>query len=113
MSTDHWTNQVACAVTVTEADGTITEMNPVSIATFANYGGAALIGSDVFACHPEPSRMQLESMFKTRQANHYTIRKNGQRKIIHQLPLMKDGVFQGYVEISIPIPDDLPHFERD
>ena len=113
MSTDHWTNHIACAVTVTEADGTITEMNPVSIATFAKYGGAKLIGSDVFACHPEPSRTQLKAMYNSHEANHYTIRKNGQKKIIHQLPLMKDGVFQGYVEISIPIPDDLPHFDRD
>jgi len=113
MPTDSWTNQVAIAVTVTDAKGTITEMNPASIATFAADGGARLIGSDVFACHPEPSRTKLASMYKAQQPNHYTIRKNGQRKIIHQLPLMSDGVFQGYVEISVPIPDHLPHFDRD
>lgn len=38
MSTDNWTNQVAIAVT--DADGIIMEMNPVSIATFAADGGA-------------------------------------------------------------------------
>jgi hypothetical protein len=88
-------------------------MNPTSIATFASDGGAGLIGSDVLACHPEPSRSKLVSMYKARQPNHYTIRKNGQRKIIHQIPLMSEGVFQGYVEISVPIPDQLPHFDRD
>jgi transcriptional regulator with PAS, ATPase and Fis domain len=112
MPIDNWTNQVAIAVTVTDANGIITEMNSTSIATFAADGGAKLIGSDVLACHPEPSKTQLASMYKAHQPNHYTIRKNGQRKIIHQLPLFKEGVFQGYVEISIPIPDDLPHFDR-
>jgi transcriptional regulator with PAS, ATPase and Fis domain len=112
MSADAWTNQVAIAITVTDANGAITEMNPTSVATFASYGGDKLIGSDVLACHPEPARTQLASMYQAHQPNHYTIRKKGQKKIIHQLPLFRDGVFAGYVEISIPIPDDLPHFER-
>ena len=113
MSTDNWANRATIAVTVTDANGIITEMNPASIATFASEGGAKLIGSDVLGCHPEPSRTKLASMYKAHQPNHYTIRKNGQKKIIHQLPLFQDGVFGGYVEISIPIPDHLPHFDRD
>lgn len=112
MSINNWTDQIAIAITVTDAKGIITEMNPKSIATFEADGGAELIGSDVFACHPEPSRTKLTSMYKTQQPNHYTIQKHGQRKIIHQLPLFRDGAFQGYVEISIPIPDQLPHFDR-
>jgi transcriptional regulator with PAS, ATPase and Fis domain len=113
MPDDKWTDHVAIAITVTDADGIITEMNPASIATFAADGGASLIGSDVFECHPEPARTKLAAMFKTRESNHYTIQKKGQKKIIHQLPLSKDGAFCGYVEISIPIPDHLPHFNRD
>ncbi len=113
MPSHSWTDHAAIAITVTDADGIITEMNPTSIATFAADGGAKLIGTDVLACHPEPSRTKLAGMYKEHQANHYTIRKNGQKKIIHQLPLMKEGKFYGYVEISIPIPDELPHFDRD
>jgi transcriptional regulator with PAS, ATPase and Fis domain len=113
MATDNWTDHIAVAITVTDADGRITQMNSASIATFASDGGTKLIGSDVLACHPEPSRTKLASMFQTHQPNHYTIRKNGQKKIIHQLPLFNDGEFCGYVEISIPIPDHLPHFDRD
>lgn len=113
MTSDNWFNQAAIAITVTDANGIITEMNPASCATFAADGGSALIGSDVLACHPEPSRTKLASMYKSHQANHYTISKKGQKKIIHQIPLFKEDVFQGYVEISIPIPDHLPHFDRD
>jgi len=112
MPKGNWTSQVSIAITVTDANGIITEMNPTSIATFAADGGARLIGSDVLACHPEPSRTQLASMYKAPQPNHYTIRKNGLKKIIHQIPIFKEAVFQGYVEISIPIPDHLPHFDR-
>jgi transcriptional regulator with PAS, ATPase and Fis domain len=113
MTTNSWTNEVPIAITVTDSDGIITEMNPASIATFAADGGAKLIGSDVLACHPEPSRTKLAAMYKAQQPNHYTIQKNGKKKIIHQIPLSKDGEFAGYVEISIPIPDHLPHFDRD
>lgn len=113
MKANSWTNRVAIAITVTDSKGIITEMNPASVATFAVDGGAGLIGSDVLACHPEPARSKLAEMYKAHQPNHYTIRKNGQKKIIHQIPLAQDGVFGGYVEISIPIPDQLPHFDRD
>lgn len=113
MPTDNWGNYAAFAITVTDADGIITEMNPTSIATFAADGGEKLIGTDVLACHPEPSRTKLAGMYESHAPNHYTIRKNGQKKIIHQVPLMKEGKFFGYVEISIPIPEHLPHFDRD
>jgi len=113
MPTDNWTSQAAIAITVTDANGIITEMNPIAMAAFAAYGGAGLIGRDVLACHPEPARTQLAAMYQTHQPNNYTIRKNGKRRIIHQIPLMKEGVFHGYVEIGIPIPDELPHFDRD
>ncbi len=113
MPNDNWTSQIAVAITITDADGTITQMNPASIATFATNGGAKLIGTNVLDCHPEPSRTKLASMYKQHLPNHYTIRKGGQKKIIHQIPLFKNQVFQGYVEISIPIPDSLPHFDRN
>jgi hypothetical protein len=29
------------------------------------------------------------------------------------MPWYQDGEFAGVVEISIPIPDELPHFDRD
>ncbi len=41
-----------------------------------------------------------------------TIRKAGQRKIIHHLPWYQDGALAGLVELSIPIPDELPELDR-
>jgi hypothetical protein len=28
------------------------------------------------------------------------------------MPWYRDGVFAGVVELSVPIPDELPHFDR-
>jgi hypothetical protein len=35
------------------------------------------------------------------------------RKLIHQIPWYKDGVFSGVVELSFVLPETLPHFVRD
>jgi transcriptional regulator with PAS, ATPase and Fis domain len=108
-----WAEGLGAAVTVTDAQGTILEMNERSRATFAKDGGGALVGRSVFDCHPERARKKLQELFERHTASHYTIRKNGQKKIVHQLPWFENGAFAGYVEISVPIPDEMPHYDRD
>ena len=110
---DDWVEGLPVAVTVTAANGTITAMNARSRETFAADGGAGLIGQCVFDCHPPAARAKAEALYRTPKSNHYTIQKRGQKKIIHQLPWFDHGKFGGIVEISIPIPDELPHFDRD
>jgi PAS domain-containing protein len=107
-----WSETLPASVTVTDAEGTILEMNDRARETFAADGGGALVGRSVFDCHPEPARTKTVDLYAARRANHYTIRKDGQRKIIHQMPWFRDGGFAGFVEISIPIPDELPEFDR-
>jgi len=114
MSEDHgWVREFPVAITVTAADGTILELNLQACETFAADGGAALIGRNVLDCHPEPARSRTEELYRTQKPNHYTIRKGGQRKIIHQIPWFRNGSFAGVVEMSVPIPDELPHSDRD
>ncbi|OYV72386.1 MAG: hypothetical protein B7Z74_05650, partial [Deltaproteobacteria bacterium 21-66-5] len=108
-----WAKEFPAAITVTDADGVIVEMNAYSLESFARDGGAALLGTQVLDCHPEPARTEAARLYEVREPNHYTIRKHGRRKIIHQLPWYRKGEFAGFVEISIPIPDELPHFDRD
>ena len=108
-----WLEEFPAAITVTGADGTILEMNARSRETFAKDGGGALVGRSVFDCHPEPARSKTRRLYEDRLPNHYAIRKDGRKKIVHQVPWYRGGVFAGIVEITFPIPDDLPHFERD
>jgi hypothetical protein len=107
-----WIEGLPVAVTVTSADGTIVAMNARSREGYASDGGGALIGQSIFPCHPEPALTKTRALYAAREPNHYTIRRNGQRKIIHQLPWFDGGSFAGFVEISIPIPDEMAHFDR-
>lgn len=107
-----WIEGLPVAITVTDAAGTIVGMNAKSKETFAADGGAALLGTSLFACHPEPALTKTKNLYRRQAANHYTIRKAGRKKIIHQVPWFKDGAFAGFVEISVPIPDELEHFDR-
>ncbi len=107
-----WTRELPAAITVCDATGTILAMNDRAQATFAADGGAALIGRKLQDCHPPRARAILEELLVSGRPNHYTIRKAGQRKIIHQLPWYQDGALAGLVELSIPIPDELPEFDR-
>ena len=108
-----WVEGLPAAITVTGADGTILGMNARSRETFAKDGGGALVGRSVFDCHPEPARSKTRRLYEDREPNHYTIRKDGRRKIVHQVPWYRDGVFAGIVELTFLIPDELPHFDRD
>ena len=107
-----WAEDIDAAVTVLDAQGVITYMNRRSQEVYAAEGGAALVGKNAFDCHPKPARAKLQAILETRRPNHYTIRKRGQKKIIHQLPRLRDGVLVGVVEISVPIPDEMAHFDR-
>jgi DUF438 domain-containing protein len=88
-------------------------MNDRACASFADDGGAALIGTNVLNCHPEPARTSLEHLLKTGTSNCYTIEKQGKKKLIFQSPWYEQGEYRGLVEISIPLPDELSHFVRD
>jgi transcriptional regulator with PAS, ATPase and Fis domain len=107
-----WTHEAKVAITVTDAAGRIIQMNAAALAAFGRSAGE-LLGRDVLDCHPEHARGKVARLYETREPNHYTVSKRGQRKIIHQLPWYHEGTFAGVVELSIPIPDALPHFDRD
>jgi PAS domain S-box-containing protein len=79
------------AVTVSDMEGRIVEMNDRSVETFAGDGGAELLGKNVLDCHPEPSRTKLAGMMKDRRTNVYTIQKNGKTKLIYQAPGTRRG----------------------
>ena len=76
-----WIEEFPGAVTVCDEKGTIIEMNEESARSFAEDGGAALIGKNVLDCHPEPARTKLAEMMAGRRTNVYTIEKNGDQEI--------------------------------
>jgi transcriptional regulator with PAS, ATPase and Fis domain len=100
------------AVTVCDLEGTILYMNLKSMATFADDGGAALIGKSLIDCHPEPARSKLLDLLAAPRVNVYTIEKSGVRKMIYQLPWLDEGQVKGLIELSLPLPVEIPNFIR-
>jgi transcriptional regulator with PAS, ATPase and Fis domain len=107
-----WVKEFAGAVTVCDADGIILEMNDKSVRTFEADGGRALIGKSLFDCHPGPALAELKHLMEAQQANIYTIEKDGVKKLIYQSPWYRNGAYAGFMEISLEIPFELPHFVR-
>ncbi len=108
-----WIMDFPGSITVSDADGIIVDMNKDAAESFSKDGGFSLIGKDLFECHPETARSKLKDMFKNQELNVYTIEKKGIKKIIYQTPWYKEGKFAGFIELSLEIPWDLPHFIRD
>ncbi|MBK6735624.1 MAG: PAS domain-containing protein [bacterium] len=112
MTPHAWVHEFPAAITVCDATGIILEMNARAIETFARDGGAELVGRNVLDCHPEPSRTQLATMLAEKASNAYTIEKNGVRKLIYQSPWYENGEYRGFVEMSLVIPETMPHHVR-
>jgi hypothetical protein len=49
----------------------------------------------------------------TNKSNIYTIEKRSKKKMIIQVPWYMENEIGGLVELSIELPDEIPHFVRD
>ncbi len=107
-----WADGLPAAVTVTDRDGRVIYMNGKSCATFAREGGAALVGRDVVDCHPAHAREKVAALLGSRRTNVYMIEKDGVRKLIYQCPWFRGGEYAGFVELSLPVPAEIPLRER-
>lgn len=108
---ENWAEGIECAVTICDADCTIIYMNARSRATFGSHGD--IIGENLLRFHSPASVEKIHHMLSTGSTNTYTVRKNGITKLIFQTPWRRNGEIAGLVEISIPLPENMPHIDRD
>jgi hypothetical protein len=112
MAKHSWVQEFAGAITICDPDGIILEMNGKSVRGYPDQGGAALIGTNMLDCHPEPARTKTRELLDTRRTHVYTIEKRGQKKLVYQAPWYQDGRYRGFVELVLEIPTEMPHFVR-
>lgn len=112
MAKHAWVKSFPGSITVCDPEGIILELNDKALEVFEEDGGVALIGTNLLDCHPEPSRTQLEGMLATQTAYIYTTERNGLKKQIYQAPWYEGGKYAGFVEISLELPAEMPHFVR-
>ena len=103
-------HNVPFSVTVCDKDGKILEMNETAERVLSH--GKHIIGQNLLDCHPEPARTKLVEMLKNHNLNAYTIEKNGVKKLIYQSPWFENDEFAGYIELSMEIPMEMPHYVR-
>ncbi len=117
-----WAVKCGFAVTICDCNANILYMNEKSKATFAKYGN--IIGNNLKECHSLKSWEMINHLLNTGESNSYTITKGGVNKLIHQTPWftedekrgikLEDGrIVGGLVELSIVLPDGMPHYNRD
>ncbi|MCK9461982.1 MAG: PAS domain-containing protein [Proteobacteria bacterium] len=112
MENTTWAETIDVAVTVCDRGGVILEMNEKSKATFAKDGGGALVGRSLFDCHGPASAELIRTLLAEGRTNAYTIEKGGVRKLIFQTPWHANGAVAGLVELSMVLPEAMPHHVR-
>ncbi len=107
-----WVEHYPAAVSVCDTQGTIIAMNRLAAEMFAKYGGMDLIGSSLFACHPEPANIIIRQMLAEQRANTYFTEQKGARKLVHQTPWYHEDRFAGLVETVIVLPEEMETKKR-
>ena len=106
-----WAEGMASAVTAADKDGVIRYMNRKARETYKKHGN--LIGKSLYDCHGERAAAIIRRLLTEGGTNAYTIEKEGLRKMIYQTAVTAaDGRVEGIVEVSMVIPDELPHYIR-
>jgi transcriptional regulator with PAS, ATPase and Fis domain len=113
MEKQAWFKEFPGAITVTDKEGIILEMNEKSAQMYKADGGYALLNQSAITCHKEPTLSKVRRIYDTEQPNIYSVTQNGKKEIIYQSPYFIEGAFAGFVEICLEVPANMPHFDRD
>ncbi len=108
-----WVKEFPGTLTVCDKDGIIVDMTDRAAKAFAQDGRPDLIGAPILDCHPEAAKVKLKALFDSRRTNVYTFTKDGRKKLVFQTPWTVAGEYAGYLDLTIEIPADMPHFDRD
>lgn len=107
-----WFKTLPVAITVSDKEGKIVDMNDQSAAVFSKQGGYELIGKALNDCHSQRSKDIIHDLMTNSKTNVYTIEKEGKHKLIYQCPWYMNGEIAGLVELSMVLPSDIPHYVR-
>lgn len=112
---ENWANGLEkVAITVTDENGDFIDLNSHSKRVNLKSEDETIIGKNIMGCHGKRSQEIIRRMMESKECNVYTIEKKGQKKLIYQAPWYKDdNSFGGLVELSLVIPFEMPHYNRD
>jgi PAS domain-containing protein len=107
-----WVKEFPGPVVVSDARGIIVEMNDKAVEWFASRGGKGLVGKSLFDVHHDEAQGKIRRLLETKEANAYTIERDGVRRLVYQSAWYRDGEFAGLVELLLEVPLEIPHHVR-
>ena len=98
------------AATVCDNEGIVVYQNAIS----RNNDGD-VVGRNLYKCHGAKSGEKIRHMIETGENNTYAIIKHGKHFLIRHSPWYEEegGKVAGLIELSIPVPDEYPTYDRD
>jgi nitrogen fixation/metabolism regulation signal transduction histidine kinase len=108
-----WIKHYPASVSVCDTQGIIVAMNQPAAKMFTKDGGMALVGTSLYACHPESANVIIRGLMETQTSNTYIIERKGVRKLVHQEPWYDQESFAGLVETVIVLPAELEIKKRE
>ena len=88
----------------------IVYMNKEAIDKYEKYGGKALIGKSLLACHNPASQDEIRQMYKSFAGGdlrpwHYQISEEGYIDLVTVTPIVSNGKVKGCMELVVKIVD--------
>lgn len=108
-----WENYFNSSVIVCDKELNIIYLNEKAKMMFDENERDNALGRNLIECHNEDSNKKILDIKENLKPNIYTIEKAGIKKLIYQSPLIKNNEFNGIIELSLEIPDVIPHLKRD
>lgn len=108
-----WVKEFPARLVVIDKNYTIIDLTEQAARVLSPGGGPDLMGLSVLDCHPEQARAKLLELIQERKTNIYIYTREGQKYLVVQAPWTISGEFAGYFDLTIKLPANLPHFDRD
>jgi len=96
-----------------EAAGILSGMNTCAGMLFKDAGDGCRPGSEVLACHPEPSRTKFPGTLAFQTSNAYLNTNKGEKRFFFLSPWYPGGRFAGFVETSFVVPGKIPQLVKE
>jgi sensor histidine kinase regulating citrate/malate metabolism len=110
---DAWSYSIPAEIIVCDTEGLILDMNATAIRFYEKEGGSALIGTNVFSHHSEPSRSQVQELTNRKEKVVYTTEKNGQKTLVTIFPWERNREYAGFVLLTLNLPLSIPIIKKD
>jgi hypothetical protein len=108
---ESWADEMDVRVTVCDLHGVIVYMNQSAVSSFQKYG-ENLIGKSIYDCHNPVSCQKIKEMNQNPSVNIYTILKGEEKRMVRQFPWVENGIHKGIIELSFPVPVEVPNKKR-